>query len=234
MNSSRRLRTATSNISKFFKRRKRNFLLLVMSAFFALAANWILQQFVSLRVYSYNPRTAFTISNETVTSPPLDIFTTGPSLFASVGRVHAYLSSPYASAFKIFDIWMSLDNSTWTRIPLLSSQTSNRTQMADLGLVGLDNPHIVVYTKYYIPPQTLVHPINATKVEIENSFTGYIQLVRQATSRDTTQSVLTFFVFFGIILQVSDFLLKRRGSERSEKEEKRISKQTKRKSRKKS
>lgn len=204
-----RVKTSTGNIVKFFRRNKRarKILLLGIALLLAFPATWILQYFVSLQIETPKIIITYTVSNETTTAAPIDIVTSGPSYFESVGRIYVYHTSPYASAFVTYHLWLSLDNSSWTETPLLSSQTNNRSQMADLGLVQLDNPKITLYMKYYIPPQTLAYAVNATKEQLENSFKGYVQIMKEATSRDTTNSILVFFGFFTLILQVSDFLL---------------------------
>lgn len=187
-------------------KRVRKVLLLGIAALLALLATLTLQYFLSLQIE--NPKVTFNypISNETIYATPIEVVTNGPAYFESVGRIYAYQTSLYADAFRIFNVWLSLDNSSWTRIPLLLSQTDNRTEMADLGLIQLNKPVIEIYLKYYIPPQTFAYPINATKAEIEDSFKGFIQIVRQPTSNDTALSIFAFFIFFTVILQIFDFV----------------------------
>jgi hypothetical protein len=83
--------------------------------------------------------TTFTISNETAFAPPCkEEIERGP--FDSQGVVYVYLYSPYANDWTTFNIWMSLDNSSWTPVPFLNFITQNHSQMADLGIISFSNP----------------------------------------------------------------------------------------------
>lgn len=197
-------------------KRVRRVLLLGIAALLALPTTWMLQYFLSLQVENPKVTYKYPISNEIIYGSPIEIVTNGPSYFESVGRIYAYMTSRYADAFVIFNVWLSLDNSSWTRVHLLTSEIDNRSEMADLGLVQLDKPTIKMYVKYYIPPQTFAYPINATKAEIEASFKGFIQIARQPTSNDTALSIFTFFIFFALILQIFDFVLLKEDRKRTQ------------------
>lgn len=199
-------------ITKYFKSHARQRVLIIFGflIIIAFASTALTQIFLSLQVETPKLVSFYTISNETVYSPPIEIMTNGPSYFQSVAKVYAYESSKYASAFNIFDVCLSLenpslDNSSWIKIPLLPSQTYDRSKMAYLGVIKLDNPKVAIYQKYYIPPQDFKYPINATKTEITNSFIGYVQIVREPSSLDTGKSLFAFFVFFGAILTTYNF-----------------------------
>ena len=55
--------------------------------------------------------------------------------------------------------------------------------MADVGLVLLE-PVVKLYVKYYIPPQGFRYAVNATKAQLEQSFTGYMEIVKEPTQLD--------------------------------------------------
>jgi len=214
----RRVKVAMSNAYKFLKRNRlgRVSLIILLSSLFAIATTQSVQYLESLQVESSTLSSSFTMANETIFFPPVQIDTNGPGYFESVGRIYAYFSSPYASVFNNFSVWMSLDNSSWTKVPLLPLQTDNRTKMGDLGLVGLDNFRIRIYVKYYFPPQTIYTPPNSPEVDIKGSFKGYIQIVKEPTRRDTINWLFLFFTFFAVIFEiityVSPFKSQREGS----------------------
>jgi hypothetical protein len=82
------------------------------------------------------PTTTYTISNETRFCSPFNSIVK-KGFFDSVGIVYVYLASPSANYWKTFNVWMSLDSSSWTPVPFLESTTHNRSQMADLGAYQL-------------------------------------------------------------------------------------------------
>jgi hypothetical protein len=151
----------------------------------------------STQIESLVSTTTITISNETMFSALYEAFVR-KGVFDSVGRVYVYMSSPYANYWKTFNVWMSLDNSSWIIVPFLESPTNNLTQMANLGLVNLGNPQLTIYQKYYIPPQTMLLPSNVTKQDASN-FKSNVLVKREATPADTTQWILVFFAVFGAI-----------------------------------
>src|SRR3990170_6315627 len=111
--------------------RVRRVFLLGIAVMLAFPATWTLQYFLSLHIETPRITFDYPISNETIYASPIEYVTNGPIYFESVRRIYAYQTSQYADAFTIFDVWLSLDNASWTRIPLLLSQTDNRTEMAD-------------------------------------------------------------------------------------------------------
>jgi hypothetical protein len=168
---------------------------------------WVLQFVFGLQVETPRVTYNYTVLNETVYAAPINVETNGPAPFESAGRIYAYQTSPYADAFTTYDYWLSTDNSSWVKVPLLSSKTDNRSEMANLGLIPLDTPTIKLYVKYYIPPQEFTHPVNATKAEIEQSFVGYMQIVRQPTQTDTFELIFVSYPLISGVLELLDFFL---------------------------
>ena len=198
---------------------QRKLIILGISILLALMLTAVFQYFVGLQIETLKVPFSFTISNETVSTQPIEVVTNAPNYFVHAVKIYAYQTSPYASAWTTFDTWLSLNDSPpWVTIPLLTSQTDNRTEMAYLGTIQLSSPTIYIYQKYYIPPQTLTYNGNATNAEIENSFSNSIQIVKQPTSEDTALTILTFFALLAITLQVYDFL-RSKASKRTYKQE---------------
>ena len=211
------LRRLRRKLAQYFKSHARQRVLIIFGLLIIIAfvSTVFTQILLSLKVETPKLVSYYGISNETVYSPPIEFMTNGPSYFQSVAKVYVYQYSKYASAFNIFDVYLSLqnpssDNSSWVKIPLLPTQTSDRSKMAYLGFIKLDNPQVTIYEKYYIPPQDFKYTINATKAEIENSFVGYVQIVREPSSLDTGKSIFAFFVFFGAVLTTYNFFKNRK------------------------
>lgn len=206
---------------------KKILLILVVSLALSFIVTSILQYLESTQIESITLTTTLTISNETIFSPSYEGFVK-KGYFDSVAKVYVYLSSPYANYWETFNVWMSLDNSSWVTVPFLESITNNYTQMADLGLVSLNDPQLTIYQKQYIPPQTLNLPPNVTKQDATNlQANGVIK--REATPSDTTQWIIVFFSVFGIIGFILNLIL---SGKDSESESRKIEKNKKKKSRK--
>ena len=170
---------------------------IVIPFILSLVTTFTLQYVESTRIEQLTFTTTITISNETRYSSPCKAFVE-KGWFDSVGEVYVYLSSPYASYWKIFNVWMSLDNSTWTPVPFLESDTNNLTQMASLGFINLGNPQLTIYVKYYIPPQTLRVPPGVTKEDL-SILKANVLIKKRATPEDTVKWIMAFFTVFGFI-----------------------------------
>ena len=179
-------------------------LIIVLAFALSIVVTLVLQYAESTQIEELTSTTTITISNETTFGSPSKAFVK-KSYFDSVGEVYVYMSSPYASYWNTFNVWMSLDNSSWTIVPFLESTTNNRTQMANLGLISLGNLQLTIYQKYYIPPQTILLPPNVTKEDASN-LKSNVLVKRQSTPADTTQWILVFFTVFGVIGFILDFL----------------------------
>lgn len=203
---SRRLAPVLHSAIRFVKQKKHAILLIIISLVLAVATTRALISTGKTEIESYEVPTQFTISNETKDFPPIQIHTTGPSYFTSVGRVYVYFSSPYATMFKTFEVNMSLDNVSWKEVPLLDSQSNDRTKFADLGLVDLSRLVVVIYGRYYVPPQKVQLPPNVTKEDLLKSLKGNIMIQREPAPRDTIIELLVDVTLFGVFLRVADLL----------------------------
>ena len=203
---SHRLVTVLHTATRFGKQKKHAILMIIMSLVLAVAATQTLIFIGKQEIESYEVPPQFTISNETKDFPPIQIRTTGPSYFTSVGRVYVYFSSPYATAFKTFEVNMSLDNASWKRVPLLNSQSNDRAKFADLGLIDLNRLLIVIYGRYYVPPQEVQLPPNVTKEDLLKSLRGNIMIERETAPRDRIIELLVDVTLFGVFLRVADLL----------------------------
>ena len=177
----------------------------VLAFFLSIAVTLFFQYAESTQIETFTSTIKITISNETMLGSPYKAFVK-KGYFDSVGEVYVYMSSPYASYWNTFNVWMSLDNSSWTIVPFLESTTNNRTQMANLGLISLGNPQLTIYLKYYIPPQTILLPPNVTKEDASNLNTKVL-VKKQATPADTTQWILVFFTVFSVVFGVIGVIL---------------------------
>jgi hypothetical protein len=111
--------------------------------FITLISTSIFQYILRLQVESPEITFSYTISNETVVAQPIELVTNAPAYFTYSVAIYAYIASPYASDIPIFDFWLSVNsNSSWVEIPLLSSQTNDRNEMAYLGTIPLSSPTI--------------------------------------------------------------------------------------------
>ncbi len=170
---------------------------IVIPFILSLVMTFTLQYVESTRVEQLTFTTTITISNETRYGSPCKFFIE-KGWFDSVGEVYVYLSSPYASYWKIFNVWMSIDNSSWTSVPFLESDTNNLTQMASLGFINLDNPQLTIYVKYYIPPQTLLLPPGVTKEDL-SEWKSNVLIKKRATPADRGLWITVFFGVFAFI-----------------------------------
>jgi hypothetical protein len=178
---------------------------LVIAFVLSVVVTFVLQYAESTQIEVLTSTTTITISNETMFGPLGEAFVK-KGYFDSVGKVYVYMSSPYANYWNTFNVWMSLDNSSWTSVPFLESPTNNLTQMADLGLISFSDPQLTIYQKYYIPPQTILLPSNVTQQDALN-IKSNVSIKRQATPADTTQWILVFFTVFGMIFSVIGVIL---------------------------
>jgi hypothetical protein len=178
---------------------------LVIASFFSVALTFFLQYTESTQVESLTITTTITIANETTFSLPYEGFVK-KGYFDSVATIYVYLSSPYASYWETFNVWMSLDNSSWVSIPFLESNTTDKSQMANLGLISLGNPKLTIYQKNYVPPQTILLPPNVTKENASNLLAKGV-IKKQAIPSDTTQWILVFLTVFGALFAVIAVIL---------------------------
>lgn len=170
---------------------------LITAFVLSIVVTYVLEYEESTQIESLTSTTTITISNETMFGSPFKASIKKGS-FDSVGEVYVYMYSPYANDWNTFNVWMSLDNSSWVIVPFLESTTNNRTQMADLGLINYGNPQLTTYVKYYVPPQAIFLPPNVTKQDASN-FDIHVIVQREATPADTTQWISVFFMVFGAI-----------------------------------
>jgi hypothetical protein len=184
-------------VPTLLSRYRRILLIIVVALVLGIIVTLILQYTESTQIESLTLTTTITISNETVFSLPYEGFVK-KGYFDSVATVYVYLSSPYANCWKTFNVWMSLDNSSWLIVPFLESTTNNYSQMANLGFINLGNPQLTIYQKHYVPPQTVLLPPNATAQDASN-LTAYAVVKKQAIPADTIQWILVFFAVFGAI-----------------------------------
>lgn len=170
---------------------------IVIPFILSLGATFVLQHIESTQIEQLTFTTTITISNETRYGSPCKAFVK-KGWFDSVGEVYVYMSSPYAIYWNTFNIWMSLDNSSWTPVPFLESDTDNLTQMASLGFINLGNPQLTIYLKYYIPPQTILLPSGVTK-EDASILKSNVLIKKRATPADRMQWITIFFAVFAFI-----------------------------------
>ena len=178
---------------------------IVIPFILSLVMTFTLQYVESTRVEQLTFTTTITISNETRYGSPCKAFVE-KGWFDSVGEVYVYLSSPYAGYWKIFNVWMSLDNSSWTSVPFLESDTNNLTQMASLGFINLGDPQLTIYVKYYIPPQTLRVPPGVTKEDL-SIWKANVLIKKRATPADRGLWITVFFGVFAFISYILSNLL---------------------------
>ena len=177
---------------------------IVIPFILSLVVTFTLQYAESTRIEQLTFVTTITISNETRYCSPCKVLVE-KGYFDSIGEVYVYMSSPYACYWKIFNVWMSLDNSSWTSVPFLDSDTNNLAQMASLGFINLGNPQLTIYVKYYIPPQTLTVPPGVTKEEL-SVFEAHVLIKKRATPADTGLWITTFFGVFAFISHILSIL----------------------------
>ena len=213
---------------------KKILLTLIVAFILSISVTLILQYAESTQIESLTINTSFNVSNETVFSRPYEGFVK-KGFFDSVVSVYVYLFSPYAKYWDEFNVWMSLDNSSWVSVPFLDFTTENFDEMANLGLISLGDPELNIYPKYYVPPQHILNlPDNVTKQDLFD-LKVYGAFRRQAIPSDTTQWILTFFAVFGFIgFILSAFFSGKESKSQKITEEKKSSKPKKRKRKKKS
>jgi hypothetical protein len=194
-------------LSKF----RKTLLIIVIAFVLSIVVTSVLQYLESTQIEQLTATTTITISNETTFGSPFEAFIK-KGFFDSVGEVYVYMSSPYANCWNTFNVWMSLNNSSWTIVPFLESTTNNRTQMANLGLVNLGDPQLTIYQKSYVPPQTILLPPNVTK-EDASELKSNVLIKKQATPADKTQWILVFFAAFSVIEVILDRLFPSKDSD---------------------
>jgi len=95
----------------------------------SIVVTYVLEYVEGTQIESLASPTIITISNETMFGSPFKAFVEKDS-FDSVGEVYVYMSSPYANDWNTFNVWMSLDNSSWMIVPF---STRSREQPVLLG-----------------------------------------------------------------------------------------------------
>jgi hypothetical protein len=175
-----------------------------------IVVTYALQHMETTQIEGLTLNTTITISNETTFSSPYNALVK-KGYFDSIAEVYVCMSSPYANCWNTFNVWMSLDNSSWTIVPFLESSTNNRTQMAKLGLINLGDPQLTIYQMCYIPPQTITLPPNVTK-EDASEIVANVLVRRVATPADATQWILVFFTVFASIEVILDHLFSAKDS----------------------
>jgi hypothetical protein len=199
-------------LDKFRKMSKfrRILLTIAIALLIALALSLImtnaLQYYESTQVVQLTSQYTYTIFNATQLAQPFEAVVKKGS-FDSIAEVYGFLYSPYASYWNTFNIWESLDNSSWISVPFLNFTTNDHAQMANLGVIDLSNPHLRVYQKYYIPPQAITLPLNVNPQDILNGLLNYIVYQREPTPADTTTWYLTFFAVFGVVFSIIGVIL---------------------------
>jgi hypothetical protein len=179
---------------------------LVIALLLSLVLVNVLEYYESTQAIQSTSTTTLTVSNETSFATPFETVIE-KGYFDSIGEVYVYLYSPYASDFVTLDVWMCRDNSSWVSVPFLNFTTENYTQMADLGVIELNNPNLKIYQKYYFPPQSPNLPANVTKQDALNSVHSYVVVHRLATPTDRTNWFSLFLEIFGAVFTVIAIVL---------------------------
>jgi len=194
----------------FFSELRKKIRTLAVLFILSIVVTFAIQHIEGTQVESLVPTTTITISEETVFAPTYEAFVK-KGFFESIAKVYVCLSSPYVSCWKTFNVWMSLDNSSWIAIPFLESPTNDTAQMAMLGFIQLDNPQIKIYQKYYIPPQTIYLPVNVTKQDAYDLKSNVV-VKKEATPADRIQWIIAFFAVFAFIDVIWNRLFSRKAS----------------------
>ncbi len=184
---------------------------IVIALVIALLETTALVAVFDTKPQSFEAPQQFSFSGKVTYDSPILTRTNGPSYFHSVARVNAYFYSPYAYAFKTFEVDMSLDNASWTRVPLLGSQSDGHIESATLGLVDLSELTIVIYVRHYLPPQTVQLPTGVTKEDFLKSVHGTIMVHKEASPRDQVTTILAGVALFAANLKIADYISPMRG-----------------------
>jgi hypothetical protein len=125
-----------------------------------------------------------------------------------MGRIYVHFSSEYADVWAntVFSVQMSLDNTSWVTVPVLSPWSNNRSEFADLGRVGLDSLVVTLYGRRYFPEQTVALPPNVTGEQVRQSLKGNVMVQQEEAPRDTTLRILVSVTLFAAILRITDLL----------------------------
>jgi hypothetical protein len=200
-------------IKKYFKTHKKQRLLLTFGVLLviALTVTLMIEVILSFQIQLSNVGTTIKIDNVTYYPPPIVINTNGPTYFNSYAHIKAIVASNHGDIFKIANFSASLDNMTWTILPMAFNETDlENKESVDLGLVKLDSPQITVYLKTYIPPQevTVYVPPNVPdpqKQIYDSNFALLIATTPVPSSLDTGKSIVTFFMIFSATFVVFNF-----------------------------
>jgi hypothetical protein len=136
----------------------------------------------------------------------VEIESTGPNYFYPNAEIFAYFESPYADALKNVDYWMSLDNSSWVKVPF-----SGVRQEVSIGKTSLNGFPNTVYFKCYCPEENVtVQGRSESIVELLNSSTWGIFYTSIFTSQSLVLMLLVGIAVFSFLLQILDFMTRER------------------------
>jgi hypothetical protein len=124
-----------------------------------------------------------------------------PSYFSSLGKIYAYISSPYIKGFKEIKIELSADNLLWKEIPIYTAPP-NQNDEVEVGYIDLNKVNTVLYGRSYIPPQEIEKPNNVTKEQVLGSFKGNLIIKPIKTARDNILFIIIFITTFGVIYTI--------------------------------
>lgn len=97
----------------------------------SIVVTYVLEYVEGTQIESLASPTTMTISNETIFGSPFKALVEKGS-FDSVGEVYVYMSSPYVNDWNTFNVWMSLDNSSWMIVPFSARSREQPVLLGDV------------------------------------------------------------------------------------------------------
>lgn len=145
----------------------------------------------------------YATANEIVYSN-VEIGSTGPNYFFPNAEVHSVFESRYPDMLENVSVWMSLDNSTWVKVPF-----SSGNQDVIIGTTSLNGFPTTIYQKVYCPDVNVSvqnQSIQVIDLFYSSNYTIYFTSI--FTSQSLVLLLLVGVAIFSFIVQILDFLAK--------------------------
>jgi hypothetical protein len=163
---------------------------------------------LAVGTYKYNRIMGSLVIPSSETNEPfyqtLDISSTGPNYFFPYVTVSESLTSKYYKAIANFSLSMSVDNSTWIKVPL-----SNEVKSVEIGIIPANSFTSTIYVKTYFPTQNvIVQNQTIPLIDVINSFHGVITITPYFTPQSWVILILLLVAVFSFILKILEFIFK--------------------------
>ncbi len=197
------MRKARHSKTQLLSKRQSKALMLVISI---LIANGIIVSLFTIgRAQINNGSYSFYYTGDQAAYSSIEFRTSGPTYFFPNAEVHMELTSKFGNALENVSIFVSTDNSTWTKLP-----TTDGKHDVPLGTLPLnDYSPLIVYVKSFGPENVTLGAQSSPVLTLLNQCNISCYYVQSVSSESLVVLILVWVAVLSFVLQILDFLFRK-------------------------